>query len=76
MKILMKDHADKSWLAVGKTEPKAKNKMAIALTIIGLILIIAMQFPRAAAEQDMLVGPEMQSYIETYHVTVDEYGVE
>jgi hypothetical protein len=46
-----------------------------ALILEAMICIIsAYSLPKPS--QDLMISPEMQSYIETYHVEVDEYGVE
>ena len=50
---------------------------AFGLFIAITLLIITVAF--AAPEQhqtDLMISPDMQSYIENYHVVVDEYGIE
>lgn len=78
----MRYQANRHWILnkeANQQHSAVKNKIAFAITlsilVIALVSFMALLQP-ATAEQDMLVGPDMQSYIETYGVTVDEYGVE
>ena len=78
MKLIMKDHADKAWLLSRSTDknPDFKGKLATAALLGLLVIILALEYSPAAAQEDLMISPDMQSYIENYGVTVDEYGVE
>ena len=78
----MRDQANRHWLLdkeAKQQQSAVKNKIAFAITlsilVIALVSFMALLQP-AAAEEDLMVSLDMQSYIETYGVTVDEYGVE
>ena len=61
-----------------------EQSQILAVCVIAVIAIIALaaaQPPkskavRTARSADTIISPDMQSYIENYGVTVDEYGVE
>ena len=78
MNLIMKDHADKAWLLSRSTDknPDFKGKLATAVLLGLLVIILALEYSPAAAQEDLMISPDMQSYIENYGVTVDEYGVE
>ncbi len=78
MNLIMKDHADKAWLLSRSTDknPDFKGKLATAALLGLLVIILALEYSPAAAQEDLMISPDMQSYIENYGVTVDEYGVE
>lgn len=78
MNLIMKDHADKAWLLGRSTDknPDFKGKLATAALLGLLVIILALEYSPAAAQEDLMISPDMQSYIENYGVTVDEYGVE
>ena len=60
-----------------KTGPELRAKLATAVLLGLLVIILALEYSaEAAAQEDLMISPDMQSYIENYGVTVDEYGVE
>ena len=78
----MRDQANRHWLLDKEAKQQhlaVKNKIAFAITVallvIALISFMALLQPEIA-EEDLMVSHDMQFYIETYGVTVDEYGVE
>ena len=79
MNLIMKDHADKAWLLGRSTDKNSdfKGKLATAVLLGLLVIILALEYSaEAAAQEDLMISHDMQSYIENYGVTVDEYGVE
>ncbi len=59
-----------------KTGPELRAKLATAVLLGLLVIILALEYSPAAAQEDLMISPDMQSYIENYGVTVDECGVE
>lgn len=51
-----------------------KRNLLMAVCIIAVLMEILK--PALIEDNDFLISPDMESYIETYGVTVDEYGVE
>ncbi len=71
-----------------KRDKEQSQILAVCVIVVIAIIALAALAPAAAqppkakavktktARADTMISPDMQSYIETYGVTVDEYGVE
>lgn len=79
MNFINKEHADKSWLLGTKSDKKNyfKEKLVSAVLLALLVILFSLEYgPNAATQEDFMISPDMASYIQMYHVTVDEEGVE
>jgi|GEM_PF-3748113 len=52
------------------------GKLATFVLMCLLIIVLALEYSPAAAQEDLMISPDMASFIEQYHATIDEYGVE
>jgi len=50
--------------------------IVVTALILEAFICIVVSAPKTKIEPDYMISPDMASYIETYHATVDEYGVE